>query len=98
MWYGTVITATGHIRGCGAYGDRHDTLPPGIQVYQQGKEVWYSRVQSIPSTTAYSVAPKLGQTTAFAASMVMTTPSREGLDGEGFPKELSGRQNQRTLI
>ena len=36
VWYGTVITATGHIRGCGAYGDRHDTLPPGIQVYQQG--------------------------------------------------------------
>ena len=35
VWYGTVITATGHIRGCGAYGDRHDTLPPGIQVYQQ---------------------------------------------------------------
>ena len=34
VWYGTVITATGHIRGCGAYGDRHDTLPPGIEVYQ----------------------------------------------------------------
>ena len=97
VWYGTVITATGHIRGCGAYGDRHDTLPPGIQVYQQGTAKYVSRVQSIPST-AYSVAPKLGQTTAFAASMVMTTPSREGLDGEGFPKELSGRQNQRTLI
>ena len=102
VWYGTVITATGHIRGCGAYGDRHDTLPPGIQVYQyqQGTAkygtVGYKAYQA--PRTAYSVAPKLGQTTAFAASMVMTTPSREGLDGEGFPKELSGRQNQRTLI
>ena len=82
----------------GLWGPTRHTAPRHSGVPARNCKVWYSRVQSIPSTTAYSVAPKLGQTTAFAASMVMTTPSRKGLDGEGFPKELSGRQNQRTLI